>query len=169
MTIAAAGCATVMSVSSYADPTVNPTQYRTYDWGPADALPAGDPRLDKDPFFQDHVQGAIEKQMALKGFERVVERPDLLIHYHANITRRIDVSRLARPYGYCTGASCDVSTTEYEAGTLVIDIVEARTNKVIWRGWAQDSVEEALENRDQMEEQIQEAVTRTLARFAEPR
>ena len=63
------GCAT-MSVSSHVERGLDLAQYRTYDWGPADALPTGDPRLDKNPFFQDHVQGAVEKQLAAKGFER---------------------------------------------------------------------------------------------------
>ena len=63
------GCAT-MRVSSHVERGLDFSQYRTFDWGPRDALPVGDPRLDKDPFFRDQVEGAIEKQMAARGFER---------------------------------------------------------------------------------------------------
>ena len=95
--LAVVGCATAMNVSSYVDRSVDFARYRTYDWGPADALPTGDPRLDKDPFFQDHMQGAVEKQLAAKGLGRVTSgEPDLLIHYHASITQRIDVNRPRR-------------------------------------------------------------------------
>ena len=116
------------------------TRYRTFDWGAADALPTGDPRLDKNPFFQDHVQGAIEKQMATKGFERAgaSATPNLRIHYHATIDRRIDISEEDRRYGRCAiGACADVY--QYEAGTLVIDIVDAHANTLVWRGWAQEA------------------------------
>ena len=47
----------------------------------------------------------------------------------------------------------------------VLDIVDTRTNRVIWRGWAQDSLEGVLGNHDKMERQIHEAVTRMLQRF----
>jgi len=40
--------------------------------------------------------------------------------------------------------------------------VDARTNRVIWRGWAQDSVEDTLDNPDRMAKQIDEAVTRMM-------
>jgi len=36
------GCAT-MNVSSHVERGVDFAQYKTYDWGPADALPTGDP------------------------------------------------------------------------------------------------------------------------------
>ena len=44
----------------------------TYDWGPADALPTGDPRLDQNPFFKDHLEGAVEKELATRGFDRPI-------------------------------------------------------------------------------------------------
>jgi hypothetical protein len=143
------------------------TRYRTFDWGPADALPTGDPRLDKDPFFKDHVEGAVEKQMTLKGFERAAApaSADLLIHYHASIDERIDVNKVDSRYGYCYGEDCGVAIFEYEAGTLVLDIVDTRTNRVIWRGWAQDSVEGVLGNQDRMARKIDEAVRRMFERF----
>ena len=65
-----AGCATTMTVSSHVDRAVDFAHYRTYDWGPADALPTGDARLDANPFFKDHLQGEVEKQLAAKGFEQ---------------------------------------------------------------------------------------------------
>jgi hypothetical protein len=155
-------CAT-MNVGSHVLRSADFAQYRTFDWGPADALPTGDPRLDRDPFFQDHVQGALEKGFASKGFERVASGPpDLLIHYHANISRRIDINRLDWERGYCHGDDCQVRTVEAEAGTLVVDIVDARTNRLVWRGWAQHSVHDMLNDRDEMEQKINEAVTRMM-------
>ena len=159
---ALAGCAT-MSVSSHAQRGLEFGRYHTFDWGPADALPTGDPRLDKNPFFRDHLEGAVEKRLAAKGFERSTSgTADLLIHYHANITDRIDVNRVDRQYGYCYDTDCSTRVVEYEGGTLVLDFVDARTNRVIWRGWAQDSVQDVLNNQDRMARKIDEAVERML-------
>ena len=164
--LGATSCATTMSVSSYVERGVDFGRYRTFDWGPADALPTGDPRLDKNPFFQDHVERAVEKQLAARGFQRSTSgTPDLLIHYHASINQRFNVDRMDREHGYCYNGGCRAGVSEYEAGTLVLDMVDTRTNRVIWRGWAQDSVEKVLDNQDTMARKINEGVTRMLARL----
>jgi hypothetical protein len=133
-----AGCAT-LRLGSHTDSGVVWSKYKTFDWGPADALPAGDARLDHDPVFRDRVEGAIEKAMAAHGFEIAArfERPDLLIHYHANITERLNID-----------------AERYESGTLVVDIIDASTNVLMWRGWASGSVEGVLANRDRLRRRI---------------
>jgi hypothetical protein len=166
LSIATAGCAT-MSVSSHVQRGLDFSSYRTYDWGPADALPTGDPRLEDNAFFKDHILGAVEKTMAAKGFIYAAnaDKADLLIHYHAAISRRLDVDRIDQERGYCFDQDCRARVIEYEAGTLVLDVIDARTNRVIWRGWAQDTVEPVLRNEDRMAREIEEAVRRMLARF----
>lgn len=155
-------CASTMNVSSHVDRGVNFARYQTFDWGPADALPTGDSRLDANPFFKDHLQGEVEKQLTARGFTiagRGSGTPDLLIHYHANISERIDVAGVDRDYGYGGTAR------SYEAGTIVLDVVDARTQQVIWRGWAQEAVAGMLASDDVMAGKIEEAVTRMLARL----
>ena len=161
--VIASACAATMTVSSHVDRSLNFAQYRTFDWGPADALPTGDPRLDDNPFFKDHVQGAVERGLSARGLELASSgTPDLLIHYHANISDRIDVNRADRAYGYCGTADCPPETARYEAGTLVLDFIDARTDKLIWRGWAQNSVEDVLRDPDRMARTIDKAVENML-------
>jgi hypothetical protein len=163
--LASAGCAT-MTVSSHIQRGLDVAPYRTFDWGPTDTLPASDPRLTKDAFFRDHVEGAIEKALAGKGYERTVAQwPDVLIHYHANIAERVDVGTLDRGANYCYGEVCGAKVFSYESGTLVVDIVDAHTNRLIWRGWAQQSIDDELTNHDKMSKRIDEAVTRMLDQF----
>ena len=163
--LAFSGCAT-MTVSSHVERGLDFSQYRTYDWGPADALPTGNPRLDKNPFFRDHVEGAVEKQLAARGFSRPTSgTADLLLHYHASITQRIDVNRVDSGYGYCYGGDCETRVIVQGWRACVFDVVDTRTNRVIWRGWAQDSVEDALNNQDTMARKINQAITRMLDRF----
>ncbi len=156
---ALAACAT-MRVSSHVERGLDFRNYQTFDWGPADALPAGDPRLDEDPYFEDRVEGAIEKQMAARGYQRSAPGvvPDVRIHYHATIDRRLDVNEADRRSGYCRVDPCLPGIVEYEAGTLVVDMVDTRTNRLIWRGWAQDSVQGVLGNRDRLARKVDQGV-----------
>jgi len=159
--LAIAGCAT-MNVSSHIERNVNFSEYATYDWGPPDNLPVGDPRLDNNPFFNDYLQGAVEKKMAAKGFERATPgAADLLIHYHASVNQKLDVYTADNRYGYCYG-NCEPQVSDYELGTLVIDIVDAKTKKVVWRGWSQDTMNGVIDNQARLEKQVDEGVTRMM-------
>lgn len=165
--LSAAGCAT-MNVSSHVARGVDFARYHTYDWGPADSLPTGDARLDGNPFFRDHFQGAVDKRLPSRGLTRGEGRPDLYLHYHASITEAIDVDRIDREHGYCYTDDCQAGTIAYEADTLILDFVDARTNRVVWRGWAQDDASGILKNPESMQRKIDEAVTRMLDRLPHP-
>lgn len=157
----AAGC-TTMSVSSHIERDVVFSDYVTYDWGPPDRYPVGDPRLDNNPFFTDYVMGAIEKALDRKGYERALTGDvDLLIHYHASVSQKVDVYAADAAYGYCYG-DCEQRAVEYEQGTLVVDIVDTRTSKVVWRGWAQDVMDGIIDNQQRLENQVDEGVTKMM-------
>lgn len=161
ITAFAAGCA-VMTVSSHIERNANFNDYLTYDWGPPDNLPVGDPRLDNNPFFRDYVQGAIEKKLAAKGYERAVTgEPDLLVHYHASVNQKVDVYHSDLREGYCF-QNCETRVVDFEEGTLVIDLVDRRTDKVIWRGWAQDTMDGVIDNQDRLEKQVDAGVTKMM-------
>jgi hypothetical protein len=164
--LAVAGCATTMGASSHVDSSFDFARLRTFDWGAPDAFPVGDPRLDKNPIFLDHLHGAVEKQLAARGYERpVTGRPQLLIHFHANIDRRLNVNAADAKYGYCLDDVCRAGARDYEAGTLIVDVIDVRTNRLVWRGWAQDSVEGVLEDRDRLVRMVDAGVARMFADF----
>lgn len=160
--LAVAGCAT-MNVSSHIERSVNFAEYVTYDWGPPDNLPVGDPRLDNNPIFNDYLQGAVERKLAAKGFERAGKTgtPDLLVHYHASVNQKLDVYEVDSRYGYCYG-NCQAQVVDYELGTLVIDLVDARSKKVVWRGWAQEAMNGVIDNQQRLEKQVDEGVTKMM-------
>jgi hypothetical protein len=159
------GCAARMTVGSHVERGLDLSPYRTFDWGPADALPAGDARLARNPHFNDYVLGAVERGLSEKGLILTSAEPDLLIHYHANISTRINVSHTDREYGYCLPPDCHAETMQYEVGTLVLDVIDADTNRLIWRGWAQTNAGDMLREPDSMATTIEQAVARMLLRL----
>ena len=131
-------------------------------------MPTGDPRLDDNPFFNDHMQGAVEKQLVAKGLElSSAGTPDLLIHYHANVMQRIDVNRVDREYRLLLWRRLRWSRgirgrdahpghrrQSHESGGLA------------WLGTG--SFEGVIDNRDRLERMINRAVAQMLARFPPP-
>ena len=155
------GCATLAG-GSYVARGVDFTYYRTYDWGPADASPAGDARLDNNTIFQDHLQGEIAKQLAARGVERAMPgtKPDLRIHYHASVDRTLGSLEVEPVFGACPGYDCQPRVVrEVEAGTIVLDFVDALTGQLVWRGWAKDHLDGIIGNQDLMERRIEAAVS----------
>lgn len=118
------GCAT-MNVSSHVERNIDFTTYRTYAWGPADQFPTGDPRLDNNPFFQDYLTGAVDRELARRGYRLATTgTPDLVVHYHANVTQRFEVHGVDVAYGYDPNA--EPTVVEYEEGTIVVDAMFKR-------------------------------------------
>ena len=160
---ATAGCAT-MTVGLHVDRTVNLAQYRTWDWAPADSLPAADARLADNGFLKDYLEGAVETRLTSLGFLRAPKglAPDLLIHYHGSVSERFLVNESAVD---CVPGDCQPQTIAYEQGTLVLDILERRLDRLVWRGWAQDALPPFLSDQDRMKRQVNEAVARLFAEF----
>jgi len=156
----ASGCSAAINVSSHQGPRQDWSRYRTFEWAPPDLLPTVDPRLDANPVFNDRMHGVVSAGLVERGWTPAEPtRADVLIHYHANVSTRLDVARIDQAYGSCPGEACRGQTVEYEAGTLVLDFVDARTQRLIWRGWAQTELEELLRDPDRMSRTIDQAVT----------
>jgi hypothetical protein len=158
---AISGCA-AMTVRSYTEPAAQFPRYHTFAWAPAEQLATGDPRLDNNPFFQQRLRAKVEDRLAVLGFVKS-ETPDLLVHYHANVSQRIDVNGADREYGYCEQSACRPYIVE--AGTLAIDLVDARTRTVVWRGWAEGTVDGMIDDQRWLEESVDNAVTQILDRL----
>ena len=156
-----AGCASTR-VNSFVERGVDFSRYHTYKWVPISQFATGDPRLDNNRFFMERVQADVEQQLAMRGFEKTTsETPDLLLHYHASISQRLDVPAPDPIDGHCT----DCTPSVYEAGTLVIDVVDARAEKLIWRGWSEGSMDGVIDNQEWLEARIDDAVTRILGKL----
>jgi hypothetical protein len=156
-TLAISACATT-NVGSYLGRDAELSKYHTYSWAAADQFETGDPRLDNNRFFQDRLRTAVEKQLVTRGFEQVGStKPELILHYHVNVRQQIDAGDIDQKYGYCNECLPYVYDV-YDAGTLVIDFVDARTNRLVWRGWAEGSIEGVIDDQRAMEGQIDKAV-----------
>jgi uncharacterized protein DUF4136 len=152
---AAPGCAPI-HVHAYAERGVSWT-FRTYAWAPDAAVATGDPRLDNNRFFIDQVRASVDRELAARGFELAPgAAPDVLVHFHASITQEIEIAATDR-FEHCYNCGATI----YDAGTLVIDLVDARTSRLAWRGWV-EKLNPVIDNQDWMDETIDWAVARIM-------
>jgi len=155
-------CATPLRVNSFVERGIDFAQYHTYNWAPPRAVATGDPRLDNNPFFEVRVQADVDRQLALKGFEKATTgTPALWLHYHASMTQQLDLNGADQPYNSCSECRPYV----YDAGTLVLDFVDARTSTLVWRGWSEGNLDRVIDDQAWMEEHIDRAVTQILDRL----
>jgi hypothetical protein len=159
-TAVAASCAPV-TVTTFTERGIDPARYRTYDWGAVEGSVPGDPRLDNNPFFHDYLRGAIERQLRTRGYEQTVLVPDLRVHYHASATQRIDVSGTESMKATCRDCAVQV----YDEGTVLIDLVDARTGALVWRGSAQTDVASSVDDQTRMERTLERVVERILTKL----
>jgi len=162
--LAFGGCASTR-IGSYVVRDLDLGSYRTFAWGPADALSTGDPRLDNNELFDREVRERVQRALTSRGIVpvRPPVRPDLLVHYHASVAQDIDLRQLDLPRDYCEEADCRPYV--YDAGTLFVDLVDGQTERLVWRGWAQGDVEGAIADQGRLEAYVNATVARIFGMF----
>ena len=88
---------------------------------------------------------------------------DVLLHIHARMEQRLDTAAFDPIDGHCINDDCRPEV--YDAGTLMVDFMDRRTNRLAWRGWAERSFDGVIENQEWMEATIDKTVARILARL----
>lgn len=153
-----------MRVRSYLGPDADVTVYRTYQWAGGDLGSTGDPRLDSNRFFVERVQQTADAQLRIRGYEKTATgTPELMLHLHARVQQRLDASELDRTNGRCQKDECQAYV--FDEGTLLIDFVDARTNALVWRGWAERSLDGVVDNQAWMNQVVDKAVVAILGRL----
>jgi hypothetical protein len=165
VTMLFAGACASFNVSSYHAPRVDTRVYRTYLWDLPENRATGDPRLDNNQVFDDYVRRTIETELARRGFERQSGpgRIDLLVHYHVNVAQKVDVGVLDRHYS--PGLDAGQAVIVFDAGTLLIDFIDAQTKTLVWRGWAEGSLDPAIDDQRALEKRVSDAIARILDRL----
>jgi hypothetical protein len=161
--IGAAGCASVQ-LNSYVARDTDLAVYRTYNWAPSDRLATGDPRLDNNPFFRRALQASVDRRLTAKRLERrETGHADLEVRYHARVSQQVDPGTYDKEFGPCDAAECEPFV--FDEGTIMIDLVDARTQRLVWRGWTKERIDGVIDNQDRLEERIDKAVFRIIEQF----
>lgn len=134
-----------------------------------------DPRF--GPLLDRHTEDAIDAALRSRGYElRTSGDVDFLVSYSNEIRleqrhRSTSPVRVGLGYGTYLGSGVgvgsgwygptDVSSRTIAKGTLVIDVLEASTRRIVWRGWSKDTLSPDGDPRAE----IFAAVSEILAQF----
>lgn len=103
-----------------------------------------DPMVDND-LVAGRVHRAVDDQLAAHGLHAVADesQASLLISYHIGEEEKLDISTFHSNFGYypcwhCYGPGfdSDVWVNQYTEGKLIIDMIDAKTRQLVWRGIA---------------------------------
>lgn len=155
-----AACAP-MTVTSFTQRGIDVAAYRTFAWERSDTGVPGDPRLDNNAFFHDYLRDAVERELLARGYEHTSLQPDLYVHYHATAQQIVVAGRQEAKSEWCR----DCTTEVYDEDTLLIDLTDARTGGLVWRGVARSGLAAAVNNQLRMEETIDRVVIRILTKL----
>lgn len=128
------------------------------------------------PFTLTHIHSTLEAELG-KRYQSVTtgSKPDFVVSYHVVIEEKIDPRsyddlygfgyygrgyRYPRPLFYGTNTGLRV----YNQGSLIIDVVDARTDKPIWRGVSEKRLSRGMAPQQQREV-LSRAVTEVVAQF----
>lgn len=142
------GCGGIPVSTDY-DPEYQLQPTASYAWMEAPKQAMKDPLIDND-LLERRVRRAVDEQLAANGLRLVADgqHPDVLVTYHVGQKEKVDIDTADHFYGYYGYYPCwhcwgpppfggrDVWVTYYTQDTLLVDMVDAKTKKLIWRGVA---------------------------------
>jgi len=149
-------CEPSLKVSQDYDKSVNFGQFKTFsmyqDINIHDAI---------SQLNQERIINAIKGEMKKKGYQENATSPDVLVNAVAVLQDRVDVTSTTNYYGYggyyrpyywggagATGTT-NYSTRHYKDGSLIIDVVDANTKKLVWQGIGNKEIDKPAKNPDE--------------------
>jgi hypothetical protein len=157
-------CASIYGVQHDYDKQVNFANLKTYGWMP---IPE---KANINSLNVERVKNAVNAEMKAKGLMMTSDNPDFLIAEHLGKKDKVQVTDWGYGYGphggYWGGywGPGGVSTYEYEEGSLILDFVDAKSKKMIWRGVAKAQIDSA-DTPEKKEKLINEAVNEILKNY----
>ena len=131
------------------------SSFRTYQW----LKPV---RSTGNPLMDQRIVTAIDAQMAQKGFQRVENNPDVLVTYGTGLQRQKSATVTGMGRGRIGGGMGTINQNISNAGTLVVDISNAQTRQLLWRGTATDTLSDKPDKNSQ---KIEKAVTKLFKQY----
>jgi hypothetical protein len=158
--LVALGTASGQQVKTDFDHQANFSQYKTYSWQeikPANSL------------WTARIKSAVDAQLAAKGWTKVESGGDVAVvaiaTSHTERTLQTFYDGMGggwRWRGF--GGTGEATTTEqdYKEGTLVVDMYDAKTKQLIWRGSSEDTVSN---NAQKNEKNLDKGVAKMFKKF----
>ena len=160
LTLGACGSSAVMMDYNISGQWSN---YRTYNWLP-------EPRAEDigtlagNPSNRTTIKDAVDWAMKNRGLRRDEQNPEMLVAYYAGKTDAID----PMVWGYAYAPKEKYKDEQgpphsFKSNTLVVDLVDAKSKELMWRGWSAGVVN--APNNEKTENSIRDVVKKIMAEY----
>jgi len=148
-------CSPSLKVSSDYDRNVDFSKYKTFALYNPDSV-----SKHISPLNEQRILSAIKNEMVRKGYQEATSAPDVLVNTTAIVKEKVDVNSTTNYYGYggvyrpyywgSTGvySNTNYDVREYKDGSLIIDVIDAGSNKLIWQGIGNREIDGPLKDPD---------------------
>lgn len=167
--VALVACAT-MTIETEHEPGTDFSALKTYAWMPRPPRDTIASRFD-EASVEKRVREAVDAGLAAKGYRKTGADADFLLAYHAALATKMSSRTIRERYGYTGGFGASAGRTqaqahlyEYDEGSLLLDVVEAQTRRLLWRGSVRTKIDSQA-SRERNAAKVDEAVRLLLARF----
>jgi hypothetical protein len=139
---------------------LNFSQYHTYAWG------SNNTNQIRNSILAQNAQVDINMAMQSKGLRMVQEseNPDLLLTSSGGMRESTSYSAMGmRGFG---GGFGSITPQQNVEGTLIVELFDAKTQTIVWRGIAQDTLNS---NGDKNTKMVANAVTKMFKQYPTPK
>ncbi len=154
------------------DPAAPLASYRTYDWYKPKHEKVGDAAPRMGAFNEARVRAAVDRELAAKQVKReTAGDPDVLLDYYPVYQNRHYTTHTRVGFGtggYGWGVRSSIGSSRrhtYKEGTIVLQMVDFKTNKLVWEGVAEGALTGLAGNPQDAEAAIGKAVRDLLEEF----
>ena len=134
------------------------SMYKTFMWIKQPATP-------KDPLMQQRIVDAVNMQLMAKGLRLVDSGADLGVAVNVATQEKHTLNTFydgLGGWGWGLGGVATTTVETYTEGTIVADLFDAQTKKVVWRGVA---AKEVSSKPEKVSEQIEKAIEKLFKDF----
>jgi hypothetical protein len=161
-------CAPGIKVATDYDSAIDFSNYRTFDLYHQTSVGL------LSSLNSDRILRSIQGEMEKKGFLKSAIKPDLIVHAVTIVKNKRSFSvnsnaagyaRFYGPRGYWgapVNGNATVRSDDYKEGTLVIDVIDRKTNKLIWTGTVSSEIHKQPKHPDKA---IASAIAKVLTAF----
>ena len=163
-----AGCS-AYTVTYERKPGTDYSRYKTYAWLPADSTPG---KNFNRKYLNDRIMYYCNQQLAAKGMQIDVNNPDVVFSFYTYTIDKVQYQYNPPPAsmsfgfggpGYYMGysaplAPATVTQINYKEGTLVIQMLETKTQQEVWKGVVSKTFDQGVD----VDAELRSAIAKTM-------
>ena len=175
LAVTAVLCSSAMAekIHVHYDKSLDFSKFKTYGWAPHGAV--------AHPMLALDAVGAVEDQLNARGLHKVAENPDLIIAFYGAVDSEVSMTSNNPIYNATGGippfdpsmtspgnslywdSYYGNSTVVLYPGQLVIDLIDFKTKKLAWRGFAAEAI--SPNNPDKLMSEVNSTIVKLFKEY----